>query len=743
MNVPTVWNSNLTVPCRRSRKASRNVCRLGAVSVGCCLLPLASVLHAQSNDAKYAALEEIIVTAQKRDQKLEDVPISVAVMTSEDIDAQRIGAISDLGSALPNVSYTTTGSKEDPPILAIRGVGNNFNVRLPRVAIIVDDVPHMTLRGLDSALFDVEQIELLRGPQSTLFGLTAESGVINIRSVQPGDSMRAKLMAQVAEFGENEALASLSGPLVAERLSAGIALSGQWYDGYIENKFRNEKLDQGQTLSGRANLRFTPTENIEALIVYGRQEVDDDFDYASTPVNPTAFSQNYAVPPVGKRETSINNASSLDVLQQEAGLTLRMRFADLELVAASGYTTVSAQRLFDIDQGPIDVPFGPIVVSTAFFDDDTSNFTQELRLANRTEGRFNWVTGLFYYDRSFKERSRLNSDVGPITFAIGEDSTTSYAGFGQGEFHFNERSSLLGGLRYERTEGEGTLFSSLVLGPAFDNLTGSKDSSVVLPKLTATFGLSDTFKSYVTFSTGWLPGGVNANLGTLSGLTYEKETLRNVEVGLKGAAVDNRVRFNAGVFATSIDSYQESVRVTEFSSTLANITRCAGASGSDDDVEVWGADLDVSASLGANLQLALGAGFNEAKFGDDACAGITPLGGKRVPSIPDWDLSLAATYTFTSGWYARADYSATGDLYITEDRLNVFPKLDGRRVLNLTVGYDNDDWSVLAFVNNVTDDYYFTTAVDFIGFGDTRNQFGVVGHPGVPRQVGVRLTRRF
>jgi iron complex outermembrane receptor protein len=695
-----------------------------------CTLALAAAGAVDIASAREAAtLEEIVVSAQKTSENLQDVPISVSVLTAQEIERAQIVTIKDAAVTFPNVNVSDIGSRSKFTSLAIRGLSNNFATPTLRAAVLVDDVPYSSVLSLSSALFDVEQMELLRGPQSTLFGLTAEAGVLNIKTVRPrSDALGLNASVQAASDGEYEARMNLSGPVVADRWSAGISGYWQHADGFVENKLNGEDFNRSGTWAVRLRSVFRPTDSWDIDIVAARQEADDDYGQVMLPLDIAAFNRDL----VGV-DGFQGNLGRFDTAQDYTGLTwlrtdeasLRAAYssdAGFEIVMVSAFRDVDGRNSFDIGMVPgpwVPAPGFAITAGDNIF--TASNFSQEIRLASRAgDGAFSWIAGAYYYT-SDSEQDQTIDLVVPLS-SLGSDRE-SWAVFGNAKYRFANSLALTAGLRYEESVAEGRQDFDL-FNPAIDGLKAKQRDSIVLPRVVFDYTIAPEAIVYASVARGWLPGGIS--FSTPSQRTFASEKMWNYELGAKTTWLNDRVRLNAAVFRAEIDDYQETTRELVVTASVSNA----------DQVRILGGEAELNALLTDRLKLELALGYNDAQYTSFRNAAEDNT-GNEVPGVPRYNGSVTLTYELPRGIYLRGQWLTVGESGVLEDRANFYPKLDGYDVVNLQAGYDGDRWSTFLFLNNAFDERYFTAAFDQLNDG---RLLGAVGHP---RQFGVRLGYTF
>lgn len=700
----------------------RRLCLIGAITLASASAP------GETRAAETATLEEIVVSAQKTSENLQDVPISVSVLTADEIERAQIVTIKDAAVTFANVNVSDIGSRSKFTSLAIRGLSNNFATPTLRAAVLVDDVPYASILSLSSAIFDVEQMELLRGPQSTLFGLTAEAGVLNIKTVRPRtDAWGGNASVQAASDGEYEARMNLSGPL-AERWSAGVSGFWQHADGFIENRLNGEDFNRSGTWAIRLRSVFQPTDTWDIDLTAAHQEIDDDYGQVMLPLDIGAFNRDLAgiagfTGDLGRFDTAQDYTGLSRLKSNEASLrAVYSGAAAFEVVLVSAFRDVDGRNSFDIGMVPgpwVPAPGFAITAGDNIF--TSSNVSQEIRFASRPGGgALSWIAGAYYY-RADSEDDQTIEIVVPLSSK--ESDRHSWAVFGNAKYRFADAWALTAGLRYEESVAEGRQDFDL-FNPAIDALTAEQHDPIVLPRVVLDYRIARDAIVYASVARGWLPGGIS--ITTPAKRTFDSEKMWNYELGAKTTLLDGRVRLNAAVFRSDIDDYQETTRELVITASVSNA----------DEVRIIGAEAEIDARLGERLELALGVGYNDAEYTSFRNA-AEDNSGNEVPGVPSYNGSVTLTYELPRGIYLRGQWLTVGESRVLEDRANVYPKLDSYDVVNLQAGYDSDHWSTFLFLNNMLDERYFTAAFDQLNDG---RLLGAVGHS---RQYGVRISYAF
>jgi iron complex outermembrane recepter protein len=682
---------------------------------------------------------EILVTARKRTERLQDVPASIAVLTGAQLEQAQVSSIRDLNQIAPSLVVLSSGAGSNVSVLAIRGIGNNNATTTPRVGLIVDDVPlasQISVNG--SGFFDVDQVEVLRGPQTSLYGLNAEGGLIVIRTKKPGNDVQGKISLGLTDDGEYRGSLSASGPVITDKLSVGFGVQYEQKDGFIFNPLINRNIDQTNRISARTRAILKPTETIEFDFSYAKHIVNSNFGVAFIPQDRALYNTTYGVnvPEFGIAADSPGSATS-----DADELAFRMSFdlGSVDLLSVTALRKYDQVSLIDPDQTPeLFLPFfGGVATGEILF--DQSAFTQELRLASRSAGPFIWTAGLFYFERNEAQKINLGLVNGQfIAFDADTDTKVKNSSiFAQATYKLSDAFSVTGGGRYERVRQNGVRIPILdgfaipverdtpILSAYSEEFFSFKGSVDLKP--------ADDVLLYASVARAWLPGGVRNFIPDASQLPPDSdpsiflaEKSWNYEIGAKMQLLDRRVTLNLAAYQTDISNYQELLADSNFTSFVSNA----------DKVRAKGFEIELNARPVPQITVTGGLGYNDIKYTKFVDAeGIKT--GNRVPVIPQYSASASVTWNPTEKLSVRGEWQSSGTFYEQNDDQNILGELTGYNIFNASFGYDDEHYSIQFFVNNISGKRYITYANDLNGDGI------LYGTPGQPRQFGVTAGYKF
>jgi len=747
-------------------------------------------------DQSTTAIEDVIVTAQKREQRLQDVPVAVTALTAETLEARNVSEVADVARLAPSLTVTESGQATNNSI-NIRGIGTTaFSIGVEAaVAAVVDDVALVQQGQAFSPLADIARIEVLRGPQGTLFGKNASAGAINIVTQGPTDYLTGQLTAVATTDREYRLEGSVSGPLGDK---AGFRLNAFHVDrdGYIKNAFTGNWLNGEEASGVRARLDVQPTDRIDLAFVasYSDSEVDSvNRTFRSATPNATIFGASVATNFAGITLSPSNYTVRLNtepVNKSESQLYSAKATFDLGFASLSSITSYQDWKfsfIEDLDNLAIPTltvptnPASPLAPdgSYQFSDFHTTNFAQELRLASNSEGPFNYLLGAYYADSS-TDRSL---DRGPntlATFVAGVGNTT-YALFGQATYDFTPQTHLDLGLRWGSEDINVYFLNRLATATTCRTAAcvGESSEESTTYKIALRQDLSDDVMVYASFATGYKGQGYDVSTSftpAQAATPVRSEGSDAYEIGMKSRFAEGRIQANLTGFWTDYTDFQtQSVEEDPVGSgTFVNRLRNVGT------VRSRGVELDGAARVTQQFRVDFSAAYIDARITEfpnapcfngqtlaEGCIDVNPsptvltgqqdLAGKRLTNSPKFKYSLAGTYdlplpslpfdAFFSGEYAYR----TGVNFALGDNPRQYQGAYG--VFNANLGLDDKEgrYRATLFVNNLFNEHYASNiavgnggSTTALGGGYTVNDVVVQVLPRASRRYfGVRLRAKF
>ncbi|WP_322015582.1 TonB-dependent receptor [Paraburkholderia sp. J12] len=729
-------------------------------------------------------LKDFTVTARRRSESAQKVPAPISTVSGQDLERQRLYRIQDLQQTLPSLNVAFINPRQSS--VSIRGIGNNpasDNLE-PSVGVYLDNVylgrPGMAVFDL----LDIQQVDLLRGPQGTLFGKNSTAGVLNISTRPPQFKTEGYLEQSVGQDGYAQTKAHLSGPL-SDTLAGTLDLEHTHSDGDITNLYNGSQLNGTSNYGVRGQLLWKPnndlsvrfiadysTENADtgALLLYGLPPGGTFLSRAALfGVTPVTDPSRYAV--------DIDTTPHMNVHQ--GGVSTEVNY---KLPAGYTLTSITAARFWNFsptnDGDSLPVP----ALSDAGVAVNDHQISQEVRLASPTGGPIDWVVGAYYFYQ--QTNTTTFTDFGPDAdlFQFGVDrkildgvtslspasvETNSAALFGQATWHATSRADFTAGLRGTYEDKTGYVNRDAPFGgtPLTGALLAARNAAVgpyqsgqigqhgVSPSamLNFSYKLTSDVLAYATLSHGEKSGGINMAVGSApslgaNSLLFGPERANDAELGIKSDWFDHRLIFNANLFWTQINGYQATTYVTVPASGLVTQVLANGA-----DVRSRGAEIDLRAKPLRGLTLGFDASYVDATYSsytDGPCAaeitlatGATTcnLTGKQVSGAPRWIANLSAQYEFYLGHdidqYLTGVWSLRSNQFGTLDD-SQYGKLPGYGILNLATGWrlnsGEHKWDLSIWAHNVFNKRYYLAS-----FASVQNTYTAMA--GDPRVVGATL----
>lgn len=656
---------------------------------------------ADSAPAMDGVLQEITVSARKRTESLQDIPEAVTAFDARSIEEARIENIVDAISLTPGISVV----KDQQPgsaVISIRGVSQNRGGE-PPAAFVVDGVPLANAYEYTQALFDIERIELLKGPQGSLYGRNAIGGAINITTRQPGNEVEGNVNVRVARGDEYKVGGSISGPIVEDK--AFFRLSGVAHDtdGLIDNITLNRKVDEARTRSVRGKLLLTPTDalRIDLGAFYSRFRGGAGW---WAPASRSPFGLN-ATTPLYVPQGDVFGTAPRD--HKSASAKIDYEFGPVTLTSITGGVDLKESLTEDYDMTSSSILEG---TATEHF----RSVTQEFRLTSDTRNALRWVAGAFFQHTKFTRRTNvfINSNA-PAPFGGGdgnpgtkslievanlpiERTYDAYALFGQADYEISDALTATLGLRYDTEDRDQKIPAGLP----------KASFSALQPKFSLAYKINPDFLTYATVARGYRPGGFNDS-ATLSA-TFAKESLISYELGVKTTLFENRLILNAAAYHQDFNDQQFYIVDGNGQQQIIN----------GDKTKINGVELEFRAQLLSRLQLSGGIGYNDTdirSFGSlpNLAFDVSAFRGNKVPLVPEYNAVLTAQYTQPLwndlSWQGRIDYRREGRSYAHPDNAS---KIGDYELADARVSLQTERWTVSLFGENIFDERYVTSQFD-------------------------------
>ncbi len=716
-------------------------------------------------------LQTVVVTAQKREESLQDVPITISALTADDITRDLDNAPGDIQRLVPNLYGHPTGGRAARPRWFLRGVGVNTSSLVSPIGVYADEVYQSALEGHSLPLFDLERVEVLRGPQGTLWGKNTPGGAIHFVSKRPGFENDGYVKLGIGNLEQKELQGAVGGTLIDGVLAGRISYLQEQREGWARNTFNGDKKAGAyDDTAFRGQLLFAPTDAVEAVLKLHYRSVDswgvpgysvgiraggaDDFGYVS-PVGPH--------PRVGD-PVDRNNDIKGEQEQYGAALTVAVELGSYTLTSITGYEDLDSKSAGDREQTPNEV-------IRTYDIRKSDQISQELRLASDPDAAFSWIVGAYYFEDS--QASDSTSATLPVprqvfgqfyqnTQAVVD--TDSYAGFANATYRVTDRFKVNAGVRWT-SETIGIDLEGVDGGPRGNTSYLNTDawwlrSSVAGPlRLNAfqleentwdawTYDVSPSFELtpdvllYGRYARGFRSGGYNASVTAQSSVnTVEPERVDSFEIGAKTQFFDGRLTANAAVFYYEWQNMQLNIQGVTAAGLNGSTLKNAALG------KARGLELEISAAPIDHLRLDLNVGLLHAEYSDFverlANGSVNDYSGNKFARAPDMTIGVEAEYEFVlaagGAIVLGTDWSHQSKIYYSSvNQTDPFQEQSGYTIGNARLSYRTPDerLEIAAYVRNLTDrSYDLITVVPANGAYRTTT--------GYPQTYGLWLRKSF
>lgn len=606
--------------------------------------------------------ESLTITAQKKEEKIQDVPISVTVFNDIQIEDNDINTVKDIAPFTPNLMLfdNSGGGSFSPTIRGIKTRGSSLSTS---VGMFIDGIPVLNSNGFDEILMDIERIEILKGPQGTLYGKDTEAGAINIITKQPDNNLKIKAGVEIGSDNKEEYHLCVSGPVIKDSLY--LAISGKHYekDGFIKNTYLDKYSNDREHNFGKINMRWTPSETTDISFISSKLKHDDG----------------------GNTVNSINASDSRKIMSGEDEYddsesfmnALKMSFK----TGAFNIDSITTHRKFE-NKGLADYDFMPGTFYHLWKNNVYEKLSQELRLGYRKD-RFSGLIGLYgdrdYNDYSFKEYT--GSGIFPTDQKIDGHSAGAFCHV---DYKFNDKLSAAAGVRYDYDDKSFT-----------DDAAGldlNKADNEITPKFVIKYNFNANTMTYANISKGYRSGGFHPYAATGYPKEYDKETLWNYEVGVKASFLNGRVNINGAVYYMDIDDMQVSASISPGREYMTNAAKATSK----------GFELEVKARIFKSFEVFAGYGYSNVEF-DEFKDNLGDYEGNKNPYAPEYNYNIGGQYRDLQGYYARIDFLGYGETYFDKQNKN---KRDAYNLVNVKGGYETDHFDIYLYAKNLFDEDY-------------------------------------
>ncbi|MGX4675967.1 TonB-dependent receptor domain-containing protein [SAR92 clade bacterium H246] len=682
-------------------------------------------------------LDEIIITAEKRSASLQQVPIAVTAFTGEQLANAGIEEAEDLEIVTPGLNFlTNTGIG----IITIRGVGAPLSQGPgfdPSSSVYIDGVYQSRFSGSILSLMDLERVEVLKGPQGTLYGRNSVGGSVNYITQGPSDEFGAKINVQVGNYNLRKVQGILDIPLIENKLLLRAALMRTKRDGYFENLLiPGDEMESEDLFAGRFTLKYMPSDELDIILRAGfsDQEGPTSPGFKQIDIDPNSFVGGATIIK-DPRKVLADQPNDSENEKDYADLTIKWDLGSTSLTSITAYSDHSTGPFIrDIDATELPVLHNGTDQQTDGLFYEGESFSQEFLLSSSTDNGFDWLVGMFYFHENAFQRSGSDLTGIGLTYnqSIASNTTDAYSIFGHISYNLTESLRVNAGLRYGYEEKDFTHTRLrdfvVVQGPG----SQSEDWDSITPKLGLDYFVNDDVMLYITASRGFKSGGFNST-GSVGEPPLDEEILDAVEVGAKSTLLDGRMTLNASAFTYDF---------TDMQVLSVNPNGSGGLYRNAGEAEMQGMEIEMSALPFESLQLDIGLSFLDTEYTDFEIVGGN-LKGNELPSSPEFTANVGIKYTYDLNnfgrFIARANYYYSAEQFFNEQ--NNQGREDAYDLINLRASLESEDesWVVSIYGKNVTDELVkdWGFASPFL-FGD-----GLVATFTPPRTYGAELTYRF
>jgi len=687
-----------------------------------------SLLYGQDTSNQ---LDTVTVTANKIEENIQDVPQSITVIDAEYLEEKGLKNVADIIGEVPNMTAIPDYGKG----VNFRGLNSSVFTTSNPVVIYIDGIPTSDKYSFEASMANVERVEVLRGPQGTLYGKDALGAVINIITKKPKNQTTGIIGFEYGDNNYIKSLVNINTPLINDKLFFGINSQTSQDDGWITNDYNNDdKASETKNVKLSTNLLYKVNDKLDIKAVISKDKLENKWikGYGITRQNnPKIDDFNRDDAEHVAFDTPVFEKSTID----SQSLSLNYKFDNFSLNAVTTHKKTNLEGNYDPDDSVSDMYKGLVQHNYSEF----KALSQEIRLSSTKNTNFSWIGGL-YFDKEKRDQGPYGMEYPNFnrqTYAFignymyGADSkvdSQTQAIFGQTMIPLNERFELTLGARYQKIKKELESYTyNVPIGSTktpYLSLTGEKTWNAFLPKLGLTYKMNENITPYLSISKGYMPGGYSyfPTMGTAETNSFKPQQSVNYEMGIKGV-MDNFI-FNASVFRMNI----KDIHVYRSDSQLMAVPYNAQKAHSQ------GIEFDFTYFPTDTIAINGALGFIDAKY-DKYNEGSKIFDGEKIENTPSHTASLGLAYYHPKGYYGRIDIQNQGEMNVYSTSNKEFYKVKGRTIANVKVGYKFSNWDIYGYVKNLTDKKYIDA------FYSRSNSSSAVF--GDPRFFGMGITYRF
>jgi iron complex outermembrane receptor protein len=622
-------------------------------------------LAAQPEEEKTFTLPTVTVTANKQTEDLQKVPQSITVISGEQAQDAHLTKINDLGLRVPNLIFAT-GGMQMINLPSMRGVNSNHHSNIPSVIMYIDDVPVSVNAGYVSQLYDIASIEILRGPQGTLYGRNSEGGVIKITTNKPGPGHKGQVTMEAGSKDYLRSMGSLSGELIEGKLFAGGSFQFYGMDGWVKNDFDGDYTDDQKNYSGRGSLRLTPTDDLEVNLTFGMLKYDEGtfgiYDSASYSSRRHTDSQDPGNNRSSFNDQALNVTYKVSPAWTISSVTTR-RESTLDYSMDYDFTPAA---FFEVEKGDHNLDIGQEFRFTYDQNDLSAVFGAAY---NRMDQRVRYD----YYNYGMKHSARSKTD--------------SFAGFGQIKIPFAEKWALTAGARVE--------YYKIRFDDHDLDYSDSDSWTTFSPKLALEYYLFPENSIYLSASRGFRAAGYDTYQGMPGSYKYDEEELWALELGSKNLFWEGKMRLNAALFYHKFHNMQLECYTASAMGPMPTIRNVGSP-------EAFGGEVELSVMPLAGLELFASTGYTHMRY-DDFSDALGDYKDNQIPYVPELTYTLGAQYRHENGFFGRAEVVGATKSYLDSANKGYVP---AHALFNVKIGWEFESFDVYIFGNNIFDKRY-------------------------------------
>ncbi len=722
----------------------------GAALIAYLALPSTALAQTEAPrpGARVTGVEEIVVTARRVEETSQSVPVAITALSEGMLERRDITRLGDIKNVVPNLIFDANTATTNAARIFLRGLGEDesfFTADMP-VGIYIDDVYIPRSNGALFDLYNIQRMEVLRGPQGTLFGRNTTAGAIQVISKKPSDQFEGSVELTIGEYERFDVRAALGGPIVPGKVAGQVAVLHREQEGWLTDLASGQKFNGLDVNAGRASVLITPNEKLSVLL---SGDYTQDHSPASTA---TAMALNLAggtenalrqfprLTLQGNEDVRVTRTSNLVDPRNDTdawGLSGQIAYelGDFEIKSITAHRQMTWDLFTDFDGSNLN-PF------SLYQDQDQENTSQEIRFSGPLNDRVSIIGGFFYFNEQNEQITRFLGQTAPVTstpfnYSYATLDTDSYAVFLSGTVDLTADIRLTAGARYtwetkdyyaDARAPNGTVLtltapSPLLPGvpvgtPARNSLTGEVEE--FNPSASIDWQVTEDALLYASIRNGFKGASFNGRLANavavLSATPLRPEKVWAYEAGAKTEWLDNRLRVNAAAFYTEVEDWQRAAFVNN------NFQR-----GNQGDIYIQGLELETTAVLAEGFEVngflgVMDAGYDTIKFGiPQSCNGVNYAPGDfSLVSTPDITLGIGGNYTFAvPGLPGNVTITGNGS-YKSENQTATCPhnalKQEANWLVDANVAYETDDgrYRLYAGVKNLTDAKFNTGSSIFL-----------------------------